>query len=379
MGEKTLPQLSSGHVEARPAAIALRWKRRGLWRRQTWRELDADVAALAAGLRSRGFVAGDRLVIDAGPGPALLRLSLAVARLGGAVALGTTDDRARFAFAGDAAALARLRAALKQPSLGLVPEAEDVVPGMSDWISLEELGQGAASHSISNDATPDSVVLISTSDGLGSSDTASAPLRLTQREILGDARSLVAASGIDVTGEALARHDLPLVALLSSFLGAWLVAGFTASFPESTATEDRDRRELGPVFLFGTANGYADLVARVEEALPPRAGLEGRWIARALAAAGKVDGFARRFVVARLREVAGLARLQRAVVLDRDGAITSAGFERLFGSTPLFWPERAAARTSAALSEAATIPIAVGELLGLSQRSVSVGSGSDVA
>jgi long-chain acyl-CoA synthetase len=407
-GAETLPDWLHVQAERRSSALAFRQKERGLWRSHTWAELEARVKSLVVGLRSRGFAPGDRLLVDAGPSAATFQLSLAAQWLGGAVVVSEPDATgldatasdatapeatapetaaaARFAFAADEAARARLLSARAGGApfvLGILLDGDDSPEAAGGWLSFDEVAgivaEAAPPSPVATDAT---LALIRS--GASESDGATlpekgrpAPQGLTHGDLVRDARELLATGNIDEKDEALAWSDLSLSAQLETVLASWLVAGFRLSFVETPATEDGDRRELGPSLVFGRASTFSALSARTQASLPPSTGRERRWLERALAGNSGVGRFARRLLVHRLREVVGFGRLRRAVALGASTAVTT-DFERLFGLPPRQWPPRARGRLGEPRAEASQ-PRASSPLLGLGAARLGGGSRSDIA
>ena len=66
----TLPALLRQRASEHPDRLALRHKDRGIWRRVSWAEYDAQVMHLALFLRARGLGVGDCVAIvgDGSPG-----------------------------------------------------------------------------------------------------------------------------------------------------------------------------------------------------------------------------------------------------------------------------------------------------------------------
>jgi hypothetical protein len=368
---RTLPEWLHFRAEQHGAALALRDKQRGIWRTQTWQELEASVIALAVGLRARGFLPGDRLLIDAAPSPAAFRISLAAQWLGGAVVVAEAEapgaaageppgaaatEAARFAFAGDDAARVRLLATRVDAAalaLGILLGGDDGPDLPSGWVSLRELeGASVGAAPLPQVATEATVALIRyaalaarRSSSAGPNDASRPSGTLTHADIVRDARALLASGHIGAEDEAVAWRELPLAEQLDSVLAAWLIGGFTFNVAESAATQDADRRELGPSLVFGSADDYASLIARTTQSLPPREGIERRWLESALGGTGSVARLVRPLIVHRLREVVGFGRLERAIVLG-DATAPAGGLERLFGRSPIHWPERSGARAS---------------------------------
>ena len=61
--QSTFPQMMWSHVQARPAAPALREKSFGIWQTTTWSQLGALVRHLACGLAEAGLQRGEHLVV----------------------------------------------------------------------------------------------------------------------------------------------------------------------------------------------------------------------------------------------------------------------------------------------------------------------------
>jgi long-chain acyl-CoA synthetase len=349
---ETLPQWLQMRAEQHGAALALRDKQCGIWRTQTWKELEASVIELAVGLRARGFLPDDRLIIDAAPSPAAFRISLAVQWLGGAVVLAGAEAQApaaRFAFAGDDAARVRLVATRLDAAafaLGILLDGEEGPEMPSGWVSLRELAGAWTGAPVPQVATGSTVALVrhptsaaQRSSPAGVSDPSRRSSTRSHADIVREARALLASGRIGAEDEAVAWRELPLAEQLDSVLAAWLVGGFTFNVAESAETQDADRRELGPSLVFGGADDYAALIARTTQSLPPREGFERRWLESALGGTGRVARLARPLIVHRLREVVGFGRLERAIVLG-DATAPAGSLERLFGRSPVHWPAR---------------------------------------
>ncbi|MGA1317883.1 MAG: AMP-binding protein, partial [Rubrivivax sp.] len=80
--ETTFPRLMLEHARARPDAAALREKEYGIWQTTSWRELVAEVQAIAAGLADSGLTAGQHLVVVGDNRPRLYACMLAAQSLG---------------------------------------------------------------------------------------------------------------------------------------------------------------------------------------------------------------------------------------------------------------------------------------------------------
>src|SRR5262245_728158 len=79
----TFPRLLLHHASARGGRPAIREKDLGVWRTWTWREVVAEVRALACGLIELGFRRGDHLAIAGDNRPRLYFAMMAAQALGG--------------------------------------------------------------------------------------------------------------------------------------------------------------------------------------------------------------------------------------------------------------------------------------------------------
>lgn len=382
-GARTLPEWLRLQARQRGTATALRHKRLGLWRSKSWRELEAWVSALARGLAERGFVTGDRLLLDAPAGPEAIALSLAAWWLGGAIVVlepaeasggeeaADVSALARFVLVADEAGRARYAERRAPSLLGIVLDADvldaddALLRSEPTWVSLESLAaaRSSAEHP-SQHATPappvaegSRVALIrrraERSRVLGA-DAPDAERTYRHEALIARAEALARRGGWGSKGAALASRELATGDRLEIVLPAWLSAGFCWSFVEHATTEDVDRRELAPELVFGSTRDFADLAQRVAASLPPRERGVGRWLHAGLEQRGVAGGWARRLLTARLREVTGLGRAQRVVAVGSAGAAAPA-FEHLFGLSlfPGSEPALHAAETETPASAAA--------------------------
>src|SRR4051794_1739114 len=79
----TFPKLLLDHARKRPDRPANREKDYGIWQSWTWREVAAEVGALACGLAEMGFGRGDRLAVIGDNRPRLYWAIAATQALGG--------------------------------------------------------------------------------------------------------------------------------------------------------------------------------------------------------------------------------------------------------------------------------------------------------
>jgi long-chain acyl-CoA synthetase len=361
-GARTLPEWLRLQAAQRGAATALRHKQRGLWRSKSWRELEAEVGALASGLGARGFVEGDRLLLEAPAVPEAVAISLAALWLGGAVvvlepagapgrelAVGASG-LARFVLVADDAGRARHVAAHTPLALGVVLDADDAaLESDPTWVSFDALTLPRASLTahVARQPVPPvaahgarAALIRWRAEPSRAPDDAppSSGSSFRHDELLRRAEALVSRGRWGEAREALAGRELSLGERLEHVLPAWLTAGLCWSFVEHATTEDVDRRELGPELVFGSARDFASLVERVAASLPPRDRGAGRWLHAGLDSRGPGGRWARRLLTARLREVTGLGRARRLVAVG-SAAEPAPGVEHLFGLSLFEWPE----------------------------------------
>jgi hypothetical protein len=219
----------------------------------------------------------------------------------------------------------------------------------TDWVCFDELARGVDPNS-----SPPAIAAASTAAALirsvressfipASADTERSNLSLeplSHERLAQNARALTTRGDIRVGDNVLAGSGLGLGDQLEHILPSWLLCGFCLNFAEEAATENADRRELGPSVVFGASRAYADLAEQVAANLPPRDRLAGRWLHGWLGGRGAHGRLARRLLTARLREVLGLARVRSAVALG-DSVPAASSFEWLFGLSLFEWPEHA--------------------------------------
>lgn len=154
-----------------------------------------------------------------------------------------------------------------------------------------------------DDASPESLVLALAASG--ATDALVDPARVWLR-----------AAGLGPHDEVLALPGLRLESYVRHLLPAWLLSGFTLNFAEDDSTSDGDRRELGPSAVVGTAHSLEQLKKRVLDNLPSTDGVFDRFVLNALSAtSGPAAWFGSWLVKPRLRDVIGLSRVTRLVVI----------------------------------------------------------------
>jgi hypothetical protein len=350
----------------RGAALALRRKQRGIWREQSWSQLEAEVSRAASALARLGLGRGRQLTVWSAPRPELFVLILAAGELGAEVCLLSSADElarvpARWLFVDQAdeleqllplwaadgveravlyvegrgifsqppltlleygallelgasgpkvsaAAPCEIEAAHPQPSAAALREIEADSPQPSA-ATLTRAQIGRASAPYNTPAAPSGVV----GPARGSTDLDRGHAKASRQ--LGALLPRV----LSPDAEVLGLPGLSASSYLETVVPAWLQSGSVLAFAEHASTADSDRRELGPSALFGSLDDYRALHRRVLASAPRAGSWSRRWFDRALDPGRANCGFFGRWLIhAPLRDVLGLSRVQRAWIVDAD-------------------------------------------------------------
>ncbi|WDU64783.1 AMP-binding protein [Pseudomonas poae] len=338
---QTLPQALLLQAQQRGAAIALRFKRLGIWHERSWSALAVDVNHLAAALHSRGLGHGDNLLIISQARPEALLLALAAQWLGGSVTLLDPDRDNRtllaslnpgFVLAEDLEAVRQVRETRHPRRVLLCLDGRGLTDQDSDVLAYADLNTTAAAPACATESTATAFAF--------HTNTA---VQLSHAQLLADARTLVAREHLSSNEEALAARVFAASGQARYLLAPWLHSGFCLNFPEALATRDTDRRELGPTLVLGTHESYARLEQWARERLPlpgtfshrlyhwamqPTPSPLGRWL-----------GY---WLVRRpLRDVLGMSRLRVPLLVGPPLAAPSAAFFAALGIHPGHWHEPA--------------------------------------
>lgn len=281
-------------LDAAPRAVAVRHKRRGAWEPTTAARLAARARALAVGLRDRGVVAGEAVVLCGDADPGMVAVDLA-AQLAGAWTLALPPtllpdeildaveaQGARLAYCSDRALAAQLldAAAQRSPALdALLVERAVEHPG--DRLQVVELDALAAAG-----AAPAAVAVEADRAFAGYSGgrRGGAPRLVAWTH--GDARralATIAETGLVRRGDEVACH-VPIAHPVARLLGVYapLLAGGALTFAESSATFADDLVGRSPAVLVCTPWLPEALMARHELRLAATGGARGAIARRAL-------------------------------------------------------------------------------------------------
>jgi long-chain acyl-CoA synthetase len=279
-----------------PDAIAIRWKRYGIWRRMTWREYYQLVRWAALGLYSLGYGEEDKLAFIMGNRPAWPIYELGAHSIG-AISLGVykdslSDEIAYVLGSGDA----RVVLVEGQEQLDRVLEVADKLrielivvdepKGLHQYrdklgdyiISFGDLlakGRQLDSsrpnlyESLTKGLHPDMVVgLFTTSGTTGPPKLA----MLTHKNMLAMAYQLNQVDPVEPSWEYVSMLPPAWVGEQMISIALHLLVGFRVNMPEKPETVWHDFREIAPHFLFAPPRVWEriakDIMARIEDADP---------------------------------------------------------------------------------------------------------------
>jgi long-chain acyl-CoA synthetase len=345
----TFPRLMLEHARARPDHPATREKDLGIWQTWTWREVAAEVRALACGLAAQGFQRGMHLAIIGDNRPRLYWSMLAAQSLGGIpVPMYQDAPAADFAYVLNDAEIA-YAICEDQEQVDKVLEAKPQVPtlahvyydderglrnygGVTSFEALQEIGRRFdAEHpeffeaEIAKGRPSDVSVMLYTSGTTGR------PKGVCQSH-----GAFIAAASGGIRFDKLGPDDSVLSYLPMAWVGdhlfslaQWVVAGFTINCPESADTVMTDLREIGPTYYFAPPaileRLLTQVMIRMEDAGAPKRWLFAKFTAVARRVGpdlldGKPVGIGDRlayalgnlFVYGPLRNVLGMSRIRVA-------------------------------------------------------------------
>ncbi|MDB5359898.1 MAG: long-chain fatty acid--CoA ligase [Rhodospirillales bacterium] len=348
-----MPKVLQARAAAHPAALAMREKVRGVWRRTSWGDYCATVRCFAIGLYDLGFRPGDRLAVAGENSPQWIFADLAAQWLGGAC-LGIyptnpwpelsyilAHSRAKFVVAGDQEQTDKIIEASRQGE-GLPDLLKTITVDMkgmrtydrADLLSFDEVlarGReaevmlGATVDALLEALDPDAVALIVYTSG-----TTGMPkgAMLSHRNMLSSAAAVVGTMGLSAATYSVVCY-LPLchVAERSFSTCMQLLSGSVVNFAESIDTIVVNLREIAPKGFLGVPRIWEkmqqSILFRLRDTTPlqrrvyERAMALGRPIAeRAMAAGGRRATWRDR-VLFRLLWLVCFRSLQRFLGLDR--------------------------------------------------------------
>jgi long-subunit acyl-CoA synthetase (AMP-forming) len=350
----SLPAWLAWQAALRPAATALRHKRLGIWHALSWQQVAHDVACLAQALADQGVAAGSSVLLLSHPRAEALLVALAAQSLGAtAVPLDPLQPvpvlqalllqlQPQFVFAQDQQQVDLLLGAGHEPALLAYADGRGLAQYRQPFlVSYAQLLASAARQSpapvVDSKAWPSQAAFAfyrNEPGGLWHWQ------QFSHRQLLDDAERVIEVEKLSEREEALAARGFATESAARYLLAAWLVAGFVLNFPESLATRDTDRRELGPTLVLGTRDTYARVAAMARSRLPRHGTLLRHLLDAALAARNPMARALGYWLVRRpLREVLGFGRLRTALLVGAPlGSDTETFFQSL-GVAVRTWPE----------------------------------------
>lgn len=273
----TMPQVLKRHAETQGAALALREKQKGLWRRYSWQDYFEQARLSAIGLHALGFQAGDRVAVAGDDSPAWLFADLGAQMAGGAcLGIYPTNpwpelqyilrhSRTRIVVCGDQEQTDKVIEARRHE--GGLPDLEHIVcvdmkgmrqyrePGLISFEDLVALGRERERElgplvdaQLAEGRPDDTAIVVYTSGTTGMPKGA----MLSHANMLHSASEVVKIHGLTRESYSVLCY-LPLchVAERSFSTVMQLVTGCTVSFAESVDTVVVNLREIAPKGFLG--------------------------------------------------------------------------------------------------------------------------------
>ena len=295
--DATFPKLLAERAADRPKGVALQEKLYGIWQPITWREYADTVRDIAHGLASVGVNRGDIVAVLGDNRPEWLIAELAAQSLGGAVVgiYPTSLDEeivhvlnvanAKVVIAEDQEQVDKLIRV--KP---LLPQLETVVyydlhgletytePWLVEFSTVAERGrewgrnrQGWFEQEVAKGA-PDDVAVVCTTSG-----TTSKPKlgELTHRNLLSMADNLTSIDPLGPEDRFVSFLPLAWIGEQMIAVACGLSSGMTLSFPEDSATQRSDMREIGPNVMFSPPRIWESMLSEVQVRID-----EAGWVKR---------------------------------------------------------------------------------------------------
>lgn len=278
---ETLPDVVAANATARPDAVAVLYKRYGIWQRLSWRELRERVERASHALAAVGLRRGEPVALISDPRPGWLVADLAVQAAGGvSVAAHPTQSEAdlrgifaaspiRFAFVGDDEQLELADAALDGLERRVILDPSFVRRSHEEGSEplLEFLERGDGQTAVAQHSNPDELAIGVISSGVrsvGADPVSPRALCFTHRSAMLAARGAAEWLGLSQGDRNLAViSPAQGTARLVDYY-APLISGATIAFPESQSTIVENLLEAVPDVLVLTPRALELLASDVE-------------------------------------------------------------------------------------------------------------------
>ena len=279
----TFPRLLLHHAKVRPLHPAAREKDLGIWQAWNWREVAAEVRALACGLAASGFKRGMHLAIIGDNRPRLYWSMAAAQALGGIpvpmyqdapaadIVYVLNDAEIAYAVVEDQEQVDKMLEAQPQvPSLAHIyyddPRGLRNYEGVTSFARLQEIGREFdRAHPSFFDEEVAKGKSSDVSGMLYTSGTTGKPKGVCQTH-----GAFIAAAKGGAEFDRLTASDSILSYLPMAWVGdhlfsyaQWLWCGFTINCPESGDTVMTDLREIGPTYYFAPPRVFENLLTQV--------------------------------------------------------------------------------------------------------------------
>jgi len=281
----TIPKLLLENVRVRGMRPALREKDLGIWQSWTWTEAAADIKALAGGLATLGFKAGDRLAIVGDNRPELYMAMTATQAIGGVPVPMYQDsvaDEMQYVLEH---AEARFAVVQDQEQVDKLLEVKDRCPYLEQIIykfprglrnytqpflhNINEVKERGRAFDMENPnfyadriaagKGQDLAIMLYTSGTTGRPKG----VMLSHDNLIISARNAIKSEGLCEDEEVLAYMPMAWVGdNIISFVQSY-VSGFCVNCPESSDTVLQDLREVGPTYFFAPPRIFENILTTV--------------------------------------------------------------------------------------------------------------------
>ncbi|WP_166355471.1 AMP-binding protein [Phytoactinopolyspora limicola] len=284
--DETFPRLLLRLAAHRPDDVALQEKLYGIWQPITWREYADRVADFAHGLAELGVQQGDVVAVIGDNRPEWLIAELAAQSLGAAVVgvypTSIGDEVVHILHV----AQVRVVVAEDQEQVDKIirmkdrlPDVETVIyydphglehysePYLREFVAVESAGRARAAErpgwledTLAATSTDDVAVICTTSGTTALPKLA----ELSHANLLSMAASLSEVDPLDRRDRYVSFLPLAWIGEQMLAVACGLMHGLTLSFPEDSATQRSDLREIGPDVMFSPPRIWESMVSDVQ-------------------------------------------------------------------------------------------------------------------